>query len=146
MKKWFFLCRWVMSVSLMGIFYTIERIFIRHFLLYTSTMLISILFIFSLKKMGGGYHLARLFYFGYCYCCLFIYTLPPSQKYWNQPTPKGTFIYIGKIKCLSDYHITQKCWDRLSLNLEDIFEMIFLKRWSESEIHFQRILGSAAKR
>ena len=50
-------------------------------------MLISSFFMFSVKKMDGGYYLAVLFHFAYYSNCLFVYTLSPSKNL-NQPTKK----------------------------------------------------------
>ena len=50
-------------------------------------MLISSFFMFSVKKMDGGYYSAVVFHLAYYSYCLFIYTLSPSKNL-NQPTKK----------------------------------------------------------
>lgn len=90
----------MISVSLMAMFYILDRIFIRHFLLHRSSMLISKVFIFSVKKMYGSYHLTILYYFAYYYFCLFVYTPPPCKKDLNQPAKKHTSIEVKLNFCL----------------------------------------------
>lgn len=63
--------------------------------------------------MDGGYVLK--YFPTYYYCCLFIYTLPPSKV--SKPASNRQHLYIDKIKCLFDYHITM--W--LNTNVEPDF-------------------------
>lgn len=135
----------MISISLMGMFYILDRIFIRRFLLYTSTstMLISVFKNIVIKEDGWRLPLDNTFILWLIAVAYLFITLPPAQKILILPYNKW-HNYTGEMKCLSNDRIIQKCWDRFSLNLEDIFGMVCLK--NEFDTHFWSVLGSAAKK